>query len=65
MQELIIGGIYKHFKGHEIKIIDIATHTETWEELVIYKHLEDPNKEFEGKIRARPKEMFLEPVTRD
>ena len=65
MPELTIGGIYKHFKGHEIEILSIATHTETMEDLIIYKHLKDPTAEFEGKIRARPKEMFLDTVEKD
>ena len=66
MQEIIIWWIYKHFKGHKIEILNIAIHTETEEELVIYKHLSDPlDNTNEGKIRARPKEMFLEEVTRE
>lgn len=45
----------KHFKGNFYEIIDIVTHTETREELVIYKskYVEPFN------IWARPIDMFL------
>ena len=56
MSELVINGVYQHFKGTLHKVLTIAKHTETGEELVIYTH------EDTGEIRARPKEMFLSPV---
>lgn len=53
MERIIeVGKIYKHFKGHIVKVISIAEHTETGENLVIYEHLEDK------KIWARPYNMF-------
>jgi len=45
------GKKYRHFKGDIMEIIAIAKHTETQEELVIYKHGEN--------IWARPVSMFL------
>jgi hypothetical protein len=65
MLDLVIGGTYQHFKGHKVAVLCVATHTETGEELVIYEHLYDPDQENEGKIRARPKAMFLQEITRD
>lgn len=52
MREIKAGQKYRHFKGTMIEVIDIAKHSETLEELVIYKHLVD------GEIWARPIDMF-------
>ena len=51
--EVIIGAKYRHFKGGEYEIISVARHSETNEELVIYKALSD------GIVWARPKSMFI------
>jgi len=55
-REVKEGQKYKHFKGWIIDVIEIAEHTETKEQLVIYKHSAD------NKIWARPLEMFLSEV---
>ena len=46
-------GIYRHYKGGEYKVIGVATHTETDEELVIYVDVH-------GKLWARPESMFTD-----
>ncbi len=55
-------GKYKHYKGKEYKVIGIATHSETLEEMVVYKAL----YEIEGKgfnsLWVRPKKMFEEKI---
>ena len=60
MERIIeIGKIYKHFKGHIVKVIALAEHTETGENLVIYEHQETK------KIWARPYDMFNSLVDRE
>jgi hypothetical protein len=57
-----IGGTYKHSKtGNIYEVLDVSTHTETGERLVIYKNI---HKE-EYEIWARPKDMFEEYVEID
>jgi hypothetical protein len=50
-------GIYKHFKGNEYEVTDIAIHSETQEEYVVYRALYG-----EKKVWVRPAHMFLEEV---
>jgi hypothetical protein len=60
MSELIIGGNYLHYKNKKYLVTGVARHSETLEEMVIYKALyENP----QGQIWVRPKKMFLEEVT--
>lgn len=55
-------GKYRHFKGYDkiYQVIGTAVHSETLEELVIYKMLYDMPDYKAGTIWVRPKEMFLE-----
>ena len=53
-------GIYQHFRTRNFyKVIGVAKHSETLEELVVYETLYDNP---EGKLWVRPKKMFLEDV---
>lgn len=54
MQEVIIHGIYRHFKGDYYLVEDIIFHSETKEKLVLYRALYG-----DGRLWARPYEMFL------
>lgn len=57
-----VGERYCHYKGNEYEIIAIAHHSETLEELVIYKALYESEDFPYGTIWARPLAMFLEEV---
>ncbi len=54
------GKKYKHYKGNEYLVLHLAKHTETEEELVVYKALYG-----EYGIWVRPLDMFLEEVEVD
>lgn len=54
------GKRYRHFKGREYIVLHIAKHSETLEEMVIYKALYG-----DMDIWARPLPMFLDKVEVD
>lgn len=56
-------GKYRHSKtGNFYRVIGVALHSETQEELVVYECLYDNPK---SKLWVRPKSMFLEEVEID
>lgn len=50
-------GIYKHFKGNKYELIDVAKHSETLEDMVVYKALYG-----DGGVWVRPLSMWDEEV---
>ena len=57
---MIKTGKYRHYKGNQYAVLDVVTHSETEEELVLYRPLYG-----EGKLWVRPLDMFMEKVSID
>ena len=56
MQEITVGKTYKHYKGNIYRIIALAKHSETEEDMVVYQNT------LKGDIWVRPKSMWNEEV---
>ena len=57
---LPVRGRYRHFKGMEYEVLGIAHHSETMEDMVVYRALYG-----EGEMWVRPASMWNEMVERD
>lgn len=53
-------GKYRHFKGNLYEVLFTATHSETMEQMVVYRALYG-----EGGLWVRPASMWTEHVERD
>lgn len=53
-------GKYRHFKGNLYEVVALARHSETNEEMVVYKALDK-----KGAYWVRPASMWNETVERD
>ncbi len=51
-------GIYRHYKGNRYELLEIATHSESLEPMVVYRALYG-----EGGVWVRPASMWDETVT--
>ena len=55
-------GVYKHYKGQLYEVLGTARHSETLEELVVYKASYQPEGE---NLWVRPRAMFEGTITVD
>ncbi len=53
-------GRYRHYKGPEYLVLGVARHSETEEELVVYRPLYG-----KGELWVRPLKMFMEKVEKE
>ncbi len=58
-KNIIKKGIYSHIKGNKYEVLDIARHSETLEEMVIYRALYG-----DCDVWVRPAKMWLDPPDR-
>lgn len=58
-------GRYRHYKGNQYEVICIARHSETMEELVVYRALYEHPELGAGSVWVRPRAMFLEEIDVD
>lgn len=57
--------IYRHYKWKNYEVIWTARHSETFEELVVYKALYNSTEFGDHALRVRPLTMFQEEVEID
>lgn len=60
MRQVVLNGIYRHYKGNYYRVLHVAKHSETLEEMVVYQA-----QYGEKGIWVRPLAMFLESVCID
>ena len=51
-------GRYRHYKGNEYEVIALARHSETLEDMVVYRDIHAPEK-----VWARPAAMWNDEIT--
>ncbi|TND08687.1 MAG: hypothetical protein FD123_1903 [Bacteroidetes bacterium] len=56
-------GKYRHYKGNFYEVTGTARHSETGEELVVYKALYDSPDFGKDQLWVRPLGMFTEKIT--
>lgn len=56
MRDVIVGGIYKHFKGHIVKVLCVGKDAEDLSLKIIYEHMDTK------EIWVRDKDEFLSKV---
>ncbi len=62
MEHVLIGKVYRHFKGNYYFVENVALDSETKERMVVYKPVYDRT---DSQIWVRSEKMFLEEVPAD
>ena len=57
MEDILLGN-YRHYKGKDYEVLSVAKHSETLEEMVVYRALYGDHA-----FWVRPKAMFFDAVT--
>lgn len=55
-------GTYKHYKGDYYKVLGVARHSETLEEMVVYQGMHYSSEFGNGPFWVRPASMFIETI---
>lgn len=62
MTTIPLPGVYRHYKGKEYRVLGVAKHSETLEDLVVYQCLYENET---AELWVRPLAMFTEAVDVD
>jgi hypothetical protein len=65
MKNQPITGTYRHYKQHLYEVIGTAIHSESCEELVLYRSIKGSDEYPAGTLWVRPYKMFFETVLLD
>jgi len=60
ISEPVVGGVYEHYKKKLYQVVGTAKHSETLEDMVVYKQLYG-----DESLWVRPRTMFVETVEID
>lgn len=61
----VVPGTYRHYKGGEYEVLGVGRHSETLEELVVYRALYESEDFGKDAIWVRPLHMFTDSVEVD
>lgn len=57
--DVVVGGLYKHFKGHIYKVLTLAKDSEDLSMKVVYQNIET------DEVWVRPLTEFISPVDKE
>lgn len=63
-REILPGCYYRHFKGNIYQVVGVAIHTETEEEMVVYRAQYGEQGYLSGLIRCLRKKLIIKSIRR-